>query len=252
MLEVQTVAYVEDFFRYLYEQYGIDLPIFYDAWYREQAIDGALTTVELSIVTILLSLVVGVIGAAVQRSPLRLLRWFVTAYIQIFRNTPPLVQMYFFYFSLSGLSWFGAAGSLEGVFTNFFWAALSLSFFAGAFNVESIRAGIEAVPRETIEAAEALGYSRLQQYAYVILPLSLRISLPSLTNNLVNLMKTTTLAYAIGVSELMYVSAQIWSQQLNVIEMMNMLLLAYVALIAAFVWVMRRLERHLQVPGFGR
>jgi polar amino acid transport system permease protein len=129
---------------------------------------------------------------------------------------------------------------------------ISLSFFAGAFNVEIFRAGIEAVPRTTVEAAESLGYSRLQTYLHVVLPLALRISLPALGNNLVNLVKTTTLAYAIAVPELLYVCAQIWSDELNVREMMNVVLVTYVAIVAVLVWLMQRWERALRVPGFGQ
>ena len=74
------------------------------------------------------------------------------------------------------------------------WAVISLSLFAGSLNVEIFRSGIEAVPRATVEAASALGFTRLQTYPYVVLPLALRISLPSLGTNLVNLVKTTSLA----------------------------------------------------------
>ena len=86
---------------------------------------------------------------------------------------------------------------------------------------------------ETVEAAEALGYNRLGAYLHVILPLAFRISLPALNNNLVNLVKTTTIAYAIAVPEMLYVANQIWSDELNVTEMMNVLLLIYVALVGA-------------------
>ena len=79
------------------------------------------------------------------------------------------------------------------------WAIISLSLFAGAFNVEIFRSGIEAVPQTTVEAAEALGYTRLKAYLHIVLPLAFRICLPALNNNLVNLLKTTTLAYAIAV-----------------------------------------------------
>ena len=109
---------------------------------------------------------------------------------------------------------------------NVAWAVVSLSFFAGAFNVEIFRSGIEAVPRTTVEAAESLGFSRLQGLPVSsCLPLAFRISLPALNNNLVNLVKTTTLAYAIAVPEMLYVPSQIWSDELNVPEMMNVLLL---------------------------
>ena len=84
-----------------------------------------------------------------------------------------------------------------------------------------------------------------------MLPLAFRISLPALNNNLVNLVKTTTLAYAIAVPEMLYVSSQIWSDELNVPEMMNVLLIGYFVLVGVLVCVMHALERALRVPGFG-
>ncbi len=106
------------------------------------------------------------------------------------------------------------------------------------------------MPKSTVEAAESLGFTRLQTYALVVLPLALRVSLPALNNNLVNLVKTTTLAYAIGVPELLYVSAQIWSDDQSVREMMNLLLVAYVAIVGVLVYVTRRWERALRIPGY--
>ena len=85
-------------------------------------------------------------------------------YIQFFRNTPPLVQLYFFYFALgSYLRMTSPSGIEVPVITNFTWAVICLSLYAGAFNVEIFRAGIEAVPKETAEAAEALGYNRARR-----------------------------------------------------------------------------------------
>ena len=101
-----------------------------------------------------------------------------------------------------------------------------------------------------MEAVEALGYSRLKAYAYVILPLAFRISLPALNNNLVNLVKTTTIAYAIAVPEMLYVANQIWSDELNVAEMMNVLLLIYISLVGVLVYVMGRWERAMRIPGY--
>ena len=84
------------------------------------------------------------------------------------------------------------------------------------------------------------------------LPLALRVCLPALNNNLVNLLKTTTLAYAIAVPETLYASAQIWAQSQNVTEMMCVLLAVFVLLVGALVWIMHRWERALRIPGFGR
>lgn len=242
---------VWDWFRWLDGATGIKLTIFYDSFDRIRFFNGFLTSVRLMAICVLCSVVIGVVGAWVQGSRLRVLRFGMQAYIQFFRNTPPLVQLYFFYFALgSYLRLTSDTGLTVPLVSNFTWAVIGLSFYAGAFNVEIFRAGIEAVPRETVEAAEALGYSRLKAYAYVILPLAFRISLSALNNNLVNLVKTTTVAYAIAVPEMLYVANQIWSDELNVPEMMNTLLIIYVGLVGILVWVMGRWERAMRIPGY--
>jgi polar amino acid transport system permease protein len=242
------MQFVWDWFRWLYQTTGINLTIFYDAFDRARFASGFWMTVELSVVCIVLSVVIGIFGAWVQGSRLRVARTVVYWYIQAFRNTPPLVQLYFFYFGLGSLI---TAAVGHPMVTNVAWAIVSLSFFAGAFNVEIFRSGIEAVPRTTIEAAESLGFSRLQTYLRIVFPLAFRISLPALNNNLVNLVKTTTLAYAIAVPEMLYVSSQIWSDELNVPVMMNVLLICYFLLVGVLVYLMHRWERALHVPGFG-
>lgn len=238
-------------FAWLHDKTGINLTIFYDAFDRHRFAEGFLVTVRLAVACILLSVVIGVIGAWLQGSKLKLLRAIVHWYIQFFRNTPPLVQLYFFYFGVGTLLRVPGPNGSQPLVSNVAWAILSLSFYAGAFNVEIFRSGIEAVPRATVEAAEALGFSRLGAYRHVILPLAFRISLPALNNNLVNLVKATTLAYAISVPEMLWVSSQIWSDELNVPEMMTVLLICYVGLVGILVFVMHHWEKSMRVPGFG-
>jgi|AntRauTorckE5430_2_1112549.scaffolds.fasta_scaffold00958_3 polar amino acid transport system permease protein len=230
----------------------LNLVVFSDNYYRDRYLAGLVTTIQLSVLSIFFSLIVGIIGAAVQGAPSRTLRVLVGAFVAFFRNTPPLVQLYFFFFAIGTvLRITGENGLPQPLVSNFGWAVIALSLFAGALNTEIFRAGIEAVPRSTVEAAEALGYTRLQIYREIVLPLAIRISLPALGTNLVNLVKTTTLAYAIAVPELLYVSAQIWSEDLNVREMMNVLLVSYVGLVAVLVWVLHRWEKALRIPGYG-
>jgi polar amino acid transport system permease protein len=246
------VEAVWDWFLWLYKEYGINLSVFYDSFDRKLFFRGFLNTIWISTVCVICSIILGIIGAWIQRSKLRAMRQLVYWYIQFFRNTPPLIQLYFFYFALSNLlpKIPNADGVLAPPLSNFTWAVISFSFFAAAFNVEIFRAGIEAVPFSTIEAAESLGYSRLKTYVIIILPLAFRISLPALNNNLVNLVKTTTLAYGIAVPELMYASAQIWSDQANVREMMNLLLILYIGLVAILIYGMDKLEIKLRIPGY--
>jgi len=241
-----------DWFRWLHGATGINLTIFYDPFDRGRFANGFLTTLKLAAVCIVLSVLIGVVGAWLQGSRLRITRHIVYWYIQFFRNTPPLVQLYFFYFGIGSLlKGADVSGIPVPLISNVAWAIVSLSFFAGAFNVEIFRSGVEAVPTTTIEAAESLGFSRVRTYLFIVLPLAFRICLPALNNNLVNLVKTTTLAYAIAVPEMLYVSSQIWSDELNVPVMMNVLLICYFALVGSLVYVMHRWERAIRVPGFG-
>lgn len=245
---------IYDWFRQLYWDHGINLTIVYDGFDRRRMLNGLWMTIRLSAICLLLSVVIGILGAWLQGSRLVWTRRIVQGYIQFFRNTPPLVQLYFFFFAVGSLlpRVENQFGFMEPMIGNVTWAIISLSFFAGAFNVEIFRSGIEAVPKATVEAAESLGYNRWQTYIYVVLPLAFRVCLPALNNNLVNLVKTTTLAYAIAVPEMLYVANQIWSDAVNVPEMMTFLLFAYVILVGALVWVMNRWERSLRLPGFGR
>jgi len=240
-----------DLFQSLYRATGINLTIFYDAYDGAMFLRGLATTVELSVVTLVLSLVIGVVGVWWQSSRFLPLRAAIDGFVVIFRTTPPLVQIYFFYFGLGALlpKTPNAFGILEPMVGGMTWAILSLSLFAGAFNIEIFRSGIEAVPRSMIEAADALGFSKLRIFVYVVLPLAFRICLPSLNNNLVNLVKTTNLAYAIAVPELLYASQQIWNDATNVPEMMTVLLVTYVGLVGILVRTMRWIEARLAIPG---
>ncbi len=227
----------------------------YDPVQAGRVIDGIGLTVLLAVACITISVVIGVVGAGMQGSRSRVLRAVVQGYIQCFRNTPPFVQLLFFYFALGQFTpTYSPDGWLEmPIISNVGWAVISLSLFAGAFNVEIFRAGIEAVPHATREAAGALGFTRYQSYRYIVLPLAFRISLPALNNNLVNLVKTTTQAFAIAVPELLYQCVSIWNDYPSAQRpTMLLLFVVYIALVAIVVFAMHRWERALALPGFGR
>jgi len=240
---------VAAFFLALYKATGIKLTIFYDSYDRNRFLEGLVTTVRLSAYCLVASLALGALVAMLQGARATAVRRAATTFVELFRNTPPLVQLYFFYFALGPLLPKVDGAPLLG---SFGWAVVSLTLLETAFAAEIYRAGIEAVPKEMVEAAASLGFSRMQVYRQVVFPLALRATLPAMTNNLVNLVKTTTLAYAIAVPELVYMSAQIWSEQVNVPEMMIVLLVCYVAIVGAINQLMQWLEVRLRVPGFGQ
>jgi polar amino acid transport system permease protein len=247
-------VWVSEWFKSLYETTGINLSIFYDRFDALTYLNGLVTTLKLSLGSVALSVLIGIAGAWLQRVPWAPLRWATACYIHFFRNTPSLVQLYFLYFGIGALMPRIATGygGTTPLLDNFEWTIVSLSLFGGAFNTEIFRAGIEAVPRATIEAAEALGYTRLRAYVYIVLPLAFRISLPALNNNLVTLVKGTTIGYAVGVQELLTSANTIWASAINIPEMMNILMLTFLTLVAGLVLVMHRFERALRIPGYHR
>ncbi len=246
---------MEDFFRQLAD----DAPRWnfiwmYDDRQQGKILAGLWMTIKLSVACLALSVVIGLVGAWMQGAKSALVRAIVAGYIQFFRNTPPLVQLLFFYFALGQ---FTPTHSPDGwlevpIISNVGWAIISLSFFAGAFNVEIFRAGIEAVPESTQEASESLGFTRLQTYIYVVLPLAFRVCLPALNNNLVNLVKTTTQAYAIAVPELLYHSVSIWNDYPSAqYPTMTLVFFAYIILVGILVVGMTSWERAMKIPGYG-
>ncbi len=228
---------------------------FYDPVQGERVLSGLWMTIKLSVICIILSVIIGIIGAWLQGSKNPVVRALVQGYMQFFRNTPPLVQLLFFYFALGQFTpTYSPDGWLElPIISNVGWAIISLSFFAGAFNVEIFRAGIEAVPESTKEAADSLAMNSLQVYGYVVLPLAFRVSLPALNNNLVNLVKTTTQAMAIAVPELLYEMVSIYNDY-STAQNASMLILffSYIFLVGIVVYGMHQWEKNLKIPGYGR
>ena len=247
---------MEEYFRQLAEA----APRWNFIWMYEdrqqgKILSGLWMTVKLSFMCLIFSFAIGVVGAWMQGAPSHIVRAIVQGYIQFFRNTPPMVQLLFFYFALGQFTpvVVGEDGwTMEPIISNVGWAIVSLSMFAGAFNVEIFRAGIEAVPESTVEASESLGFSRLQTYMYVVLPLAFRVCLPALNNNLVNLVKTTTQAFAIAVPELLYHSVTIWNDYPSAqYPTMLLVFVAYVGLVAILVFGMSQWERSMKIPGYG-
>jgi polar amino acid transport system permease protein len=158
-----------EFFQWLNAHYGV-----YDAFEWHTFVRGIAMTFVLSATSIAGSVVLGAIGAFFQRSHLRGLRLCADAYVWIFRNTPPLVQLYFFYFALSPFLTH-LAGAPTPLLGNIGWAVVSLILFAGAFNIEVFRSGIKAVPHSMFKAASSLGMSHLQTFRKIVMPLALRI-----------------------------------------------------------------------------
>ncbi|MFW9616407.1 amino acid ABC transporter permease [Aquabacterium sp.] len=164
--------------------------------------DGTWITMELTLVSGVAGLIIGLLAALGKTSRVPPVRWLAGLFIWIIRGTPLLVQVLFVYFALPVL-----APSLR--LSDFTSACIALALNVGAYNAEAIRAGLQAVPKGQHEAARSLGLSGWQTFLDIIFPQAMKISLPSLVNNFVSLLKDSSLAYAIGVVELTNVGNRI-------------------------------------------
>lgn len=214
-------------------------------------LDGLATTLVLVAITLPVSLVFGLLFATALTSGRPMLAGPVRAYVELTRNTPTLVQLLFAFFVLNMLISNGLGGAERNPLTPFFWVVAVTALHVAALHAEALRGGIEAVPAATTEAARAIGFSRLQILRFVELPLAVRSALPAIVNNLVNLVKLTTIGSAIAVGEVTYASIMIWTTRDNVLEMMIVILLFFSLINFVVARLGRWAERRLAVPGFG-
>jgi len=228
---------------------GINYAFIVDPYESRAWIDGVLTTLELVLVTIVFSTVMGLQLSLLLRSRRGWLSLPARALIELTRNTPTLVQLYCAFLVLNVLINQTLQGAEHNPITPFAWVVIVLSLHVGAFHAEALRAGIEAVPKVTVEAAQALGLSRTEILWRIEFPLAVRFSLPALTNNVVNLVKLTTLGSAIAVGEVTYSSIMIWTQHDNVVELMCLILALFSVLAYGVSRSGRWLESRLRIPG---
>jgi His/Glu/Gln/Arg/opine family amino acid ABC transporter permease subunit len=198
-------------------------------------------TLEIAFFGVIGALVVGTIGAAMRISPAAPARAAATAFTEFFRNTPPLVQIYFLAFALPKLPGIGPHLILPAVVA----ATLGLVLHQGAINVEILRAGLQAVPEGQREAAAALGLSRLDQLRYVLVPQAVRISLPALGNNVISLFKNTTLVSSIGVLDLFGEANDVIAQILVSAELFLTVGVVYLICVTLLGTLFRALEKRL-------
>jgi polar amino acid transport system permease protein len=234
---------------------GLDWSWLSDPLYRRWLWQGLTNTLTLSALSATLAVLIGIVGSFALLTGNKPIGTAVRAYIELLRNTPPLLQMLFLYFTLTSIGITvtdPASGAQVPLLSAYACAAVSLSLFGGALCIEAFRSGFEAVPKATLEAARSLGYTRFALFRRVQLPIAARISLPSLTNVIAGLIKTTSEASIITVPELMYYAGQIYQENFRTLEVMLFVLLVYASLVTCVVLGLGRVEKLLAFPGYGR
>lgn len=162
--------------------------------YKQLLINGMMTTLSLSAQAILGGTILGLIAGMLFTIKNRMMRVFLTAYVEVFRGCPLLMQLFMGYF---GLSYLGFGISIQAATVSVF------SLYGGAYIAEIMRSGIESIPKGQWEAAECTGLSKIRTLTDVILPQALKVSLPPLVGFYLALIKDTSIASIIGYSELL-------------------------------------------------
>jgi His/Glu/Gln/Arg/opine family amino acid ABC transporter permease subunit len=210
----------------------------------EFLLKGLGRTLLVSAIAIVGALVIGVVLGAARAHRVPVVSQLAACYVEFFRNTPILVQMFFLYYALPQ-----AFGPWPGIRLDVFTVAwLSVMLWGGSYNIENFRAGFEAVPHRLREAGLALGFSRLATFFNVTLPIGGRIALPSSINTYIAVLKNTALLYVISYEELTTSALQINARTLETAETFTVLAVVYLTLVWSLSIAIRQLESHLALP----
>ncbi|MGE0715494.1 MAG: amino acid ABC transporter permease [Alphaproteobacteria bacterium] len=200
---------------------------------------GLAMTVLVSALSIALSVIVGIVGAAVRVFRVPVLSQLFAFYVDFIRNTPLLAQIFFIFYGLPSI----------GLGISIFWSGvLSLTVWGGAYNVENMRGGFLAVSKGMREAALSLGLKPLLYLRLVAIPLGLRVAIPAMLNTSVSVLKNSSYLQAISFGELTFVAMERVAMDFRTLEMFASIGLLYLVLVLLLSFLARRLEHHLQRP----
>lgn len=192
-------------------------------------------TLYISFFGILLSLIIGFISAWILFLKVPFLRVIVGIYVELARNTPLLIQLFFLYYGLHNIT---------GINLNEYVCAIAgLAFLGGGYMCESFRTGLESIPTSQIQSAQALGLQSHQMMFYVILPQSLSVALPSVGANIIFLLKETSVVSVIALADVMFVAKDIITQYYKTNEALVMLVLCYLVVLLPLSIIFSLLER---------
>lgn len=204
--------------------------------------EAAVVTLYVGMLGILLAIIIGLICCFIHYYQIKGFRRITNIYIELSRNTPLLVQIFFLYFGLPQLG-VKLSGTVCGV--------IGLGFLGGSYLAESFRSGLEAVPVTQIETGLSIGLSRGQLIRYVILPQAISISIPQIAANIIFLLKETSILAAIAIPELIFTAKKLIGLYYKTNEALLLLTVGYLILILPISILFRWIERRLRHGEFG-
>jgi polar amino acid transport system permease protein len=201
---------------------------------------GLQVTLKVSLICLLIGMAVGFPVALARVYGSKWLRWFMTAYVEIFRGTPVLVQLFLIYY---GLPQFGITLS---PFTS---AYLAIGLNSGAYQSEYFRGAIQAISSGQMMAARSIGMTRVQAIQHVIIPQAFRFAIPSWSNEAVSMIKISSIVYLIAVPDMMYIAKLLMSKYYNVMQTYLLVGLVYLVVIGLLTLLLNEVERRTTIPG---
>lgn len=204
--------------------------------------EAAILTVRIAFFGIVFSLVIGFILAVIKYYKVFILHRIIDVYIEISRNTPLLVQLFFLYFGLP---------KIGIVFSSEVCAVIGLTFLGSSYMSESIRSGLESVDKTQVESAYSLGMSKTLTMREVVFPQALAISVPGISANVIFLIKETSVVSGIALADLMYVTKDLIGLNYETDEALITLVVFYLIILLPVSLAAALLERRLRHAGFG-
>ncbi|MFS0724336.1 amino acid ABC transporter permease [Paenibacillus sp. 1P07SE] len=199
-------------------------------------LEGLKMTIYISVASIAFSLIIGMSGAVIRTVKVPVLSQIVSAYVDLIRNTPLLVHVFFLYF---GLPAFGIKLSAVAV------GIIALSLWGGAYATENFRGGTDSVPNGLIESGQSLGLGKLQIIRHVIIPLGFRVSFPAFSNTAVSVIKNSAYMTSIGVAELTFMAVDRMAYDFKTYEMLLSIAVIYLILVWGTSYLFGRIQRRM-------
>jgi glutamate/aspartate transport system permease protein len=232
--------------------YNWNWGILFEEQYFNWLLSGLGWTVSVALSAWVMAFTLGSLVGVGRTVPNRLVRALCTAYVELFRNIPLLVQMFIWYFAVPELVPDDMGRWMKRDMPNpeFVTAVIALGFYTASRVAEQVRAGIETVPAGLNAAAKSQGLSLGQTYRYILLPISFRLIVPPMTSEFLTIFKNSSLALTIGLLELTAQSQQIAEYTFQGFEAFTAATVIYVCIALLATILMQLLERHTRIPGY--
>lgn len=205
-------------------------------------IEAAKLTMRISLIGIIISIGIGLICSLIKTLKIPILKELVTIYVEVSRNTPLLIQLFFLYFGLP---------KLGIVLSSVQCAIIGLAFQGGSYMAEAFRTGIDNVPLIQTESGLSLGFTKRQVFLHIILPQAIATSVPVFCANIIFLIKETSVFSVIALADLMFVAKDLIGIYYKTDEALFLLVVSYLIILLPISFICGWIERRLRYAGFG-